>query len=481
MESKSIKEIDVCILGAGPAGMKAAMVCSDNGAKVILLDEQPSPGGQIYRAVSNQGQRFTKILGTDYQQGFELTKKLYASKVEYVSEATVWRIDSDRSIYWSKSGKAYQIKAKRIIIATGAIERPFPFEGWTLPGVMTAGAGQIMLKTSGLVAKNAILVGTGPLLYLLAVQMLKAGQPPIALVDTIDIKAYLKSARYLRNALGGANYIIKGLGLMNTLRKAGIKHYTGATEIAAFGTDEVESLKFRSRRTSYQINCNVVLSHIGVVPNVQLSRAMGIEHTWDERQYCWRPKLDEFNNTSIKGISIAGDGSGIGGAKTSEFQGELSGIEALYQLQLIDENTHKTEASKLKRLIERESTIRPFLEVLYAPPEQAFTPKDNTIVCRCENVTAGTIREQLQLDSKGMNQLKVFSRCGMGPCQGRTCGQIISHMTSNQMRIPVENIPYFHIRFPIKPLKLGELASLTPYKFSYMNKYVRKERSHESN
>ncbi|MZI94102.1 FAD-dependent oxidoreductase [Vibrio sp. CAIM 722] len=478
METNEIREVDVCVIGAGPAGMSAAISSAQHGASVVLLDEQPSPGGKIYRAISTLGKKYGDILGEDYVKGSQLVEAFNSSGVDYNANSTLWRIE-DQTLFWSCKGQAYQLKAKRIIIANGALERPFPFPGWTLPGAMTAGSGQIMMKTSGLVAKESVLVGTGPLLYLLGVQMLKAGAPPKAIVDTQTFNRYVSASKYAFNALRGAKYIVKGLKLLSILRKAGVVHYSNASNIEAVGDASVEGIRFSIKGQPKQIACMTLLSHIGVTPNTHLTRALGAEHEWDHIQQCWKPKLDSFYNSSVSHIAVAGDGGGIGGALVAELQGKVVGLHAVRQLNLIQDEVYSEQVQQINQSIAAESAIRPFLDQLYAPPEQAFNPQDETVICRCENITAKEIRARLDIGVQGSNQLKAFTRCGMGPCQGRYCGQIIPSMISAHQHIPVQNVESFHIRFPIKPLKLGELASLTPYRQSYMAKYKLKEEINE--
>lgn len=463
--------VDVCVIGAGPAGMKAAVRCATAGASVTVIDEQPRPGGQIYRAVGENGHPNGHIFGPDYLRGSELVKSFNQASINHISDATLWRIDEDNTVYWSKDGKADKTVARQIIIATGAIERPFPFVGWTLPGVMTAGACQIMMKTSGLVPKQAVMVGTGPLLYLLAAQMLDAGFPPKAIVDTQQTDRYLKALNFASNAWKGRKYLIKGLGLLAKLRKAGIKRYTGATDIEAKGTDCVQGLKFQSGGKLIELETETVLAHIGVIPNVQLTRAMGLEHKWDARQVCWKPVLDENNMSSRDRVFIAGDSGGIGGALVAELQGELVACQVLMSLGNGAISDLENDTKDLKASIAHELQVRPFLDTLYVPPKQALSPSDQTIVCRCEEVTAGQVRQHAACGANGINQIKTYTRCGMGPCQGRYCGTTVAHIISDKVGLSMEQVGYYRLRNPIKPLKLGELASLTPADKSFMEKY----------
>lgn len=456
--------------------MAAAIDCAKAGASVVLLDEQARPGGQIYRAIQADGHPLGDIFGPDYLRGATLVDALDNTKLKHITEATIWRVDPDKTVFWSQRGKAEQLKAQRIILATGALERSFPFPGWTLPGVMTAGASQILLKTASIAPKQAIMVGTGPLLYLLAAQLINAGAKPAAIVDTQTPKQYLLASRYAINALKGHKYITKGLKLLRQIRKAEVAHYTQATDIYAHSKDDskdkVEQLSFRSGGKEIILPATTVLSHIGVIPNVQLSRAMGLEHDWDPVQHCWRPRLDKHNNTSLSGVAIAGDSGGIGGALVAEYQGQLVATEALHALGYLDRTQWQQRTQTLKQVIQQESTIRPFLDTLYAPPQQALTPPDNTIVCRCEEVTAGEIRHHARNQSNGINQIKTYTRCGMGPCQGRYCGQTVAEIIADETRTDIAEVGYYRIRHPIKPLKLGELASLTPTGESFIQRYI---------
>lgn len=481
-----MQNYDVCVIGAGPAGMKAAVQCARYGARVLLLDEQPSPGGQIYRAVGQSQHTIGPKIGSDYLYGMTLVKALEErlsqkdSRLTFENQAVVWRIDDNRQVYFSRSGKSDVAKARHIIIATGAIERSFPFNGWTLPGVMTAGAAQILLKTSQVVPQRAVLVGTGPLLYLLGAQMIDVGVPPLAIVDTLSPRNYLKALRYVGSALVGYRYVLKGIGLLRKIHRAGVPHYTQVTDIQAEGKQCVESISFRSGNKLTKLDTSTLLCHVGVIPNTQLTRALDIEHRWDDIQHSWKPKLDSKGETSISGISVIGDSGGIGGAKVSELQGELTAMSVLSSLEIVPSDKLELRRQELSRLINKELRIRPFLDVLYAPPYEALNPDDSTVVCRCEEVKAGEIRELARKGCDGINQIKAMTRCGMGPCQGRYCGGAVSDILAKETGRSVQDIGYYRIRHPIKPLKLRELASVTPKDESFSSLYYSKEVTDET-
>ena len=454
-------EWDVAVVGAGPAGIRAALSASKLGAKVVLIDEQPVAGGQIYREVARHGAARGEVLGGDYREGASLITQLEGSTVEHRSGCVLWNVDQGCVLTFSVQGVAEQLVAKRIVLATGALERAFPFPGWTLPGVIGAGGAQILLKGSGVVPHRAVLVGSGPLLYLLAVQLLAAGVPPLALVETQSSTKVLNSAKHFPRALKGWRYLLKGVQMLWVLKRAGVKRYTGVSAVHAEGVDWVEALRFDHRGQSRRIECQRLLIHQGVVPNVQLTRALALEHHWSEQQRCFAPQTDEWGRSSLALCFVAGDGAGIGGAKVAALQGELSGLRAACDLGFIEEAELHNLAKPLRVSLECELCARPLLDALYRPPDWAVVPQqDDTILCRCEGVTVGRVREIAQGDCIGPNQAKAFCRAGMGPCQGRYCGLGVSEIFAGERQQSPEQIGYFRQRFPSKNVTLGEMACL---------------------
>ncbi|MCC5780617.1 FAD-dependent oxidoreductase [Nitratireductor sp. B36] len=447
---------DLAIIGAGPAGMAAATEAANAGLSVILLDEQPAPGGQIYRGIETVPEERRKLLGPDYGKGLSIAQAFRASNATYIPEATVWNINPDLSIDYSRNGGSSQISTRHLLIATGAVERPTPMPGWTLPGVTTAGALQILLKAHGGVGDDVVLVGSGPLLYLLAQQMIEAGGPPKAIIETIDRSHYLKAARHLPRALSALSYLRKGMAMMRQIRRAGVPHYTGARDIRIEGAQRAEAVCFSAHGRAHRIETTSVALHQGVVPNQQATRLLGCDHVWSESQRCFIPKLDAFFESSVENVFVAGDGAGIAGANSAEIRGRIVALRVAQKLG----DDKGTQIRALQKKLSRDEAIRPFLETLYAPSDEVMVPHDDVLVCRCEEVTAGAIREAVDLGAPGPNQIKSFLRSGMGPCQGRMCGLAVSSIIAERRKENPQSIGYYRLRPPLKPLLLSELAQL---------------------
>src|SRR5205085_592879 len=359
---------------------------------------------------------------------------------------TVWHIDPEGSLWLMAENRSDTVTARRILLATGAIERPVPIPGWTLPGVMTAGAAQILLKTADLVPESrAVLAGQGPLLYLVALQLARAGAPPLAVLETTPPANYFAAAGYLGGLWSGRRTFRKGLALMAGVKRAGIPVWRGIRGLRAVGRSRLEGVVWDGG----DIAVEHLFLHEGVIPNTQITLALQLAHHWDEAQLCWRPVVDGWGRTSLPNISVAGDGAGIFGADAAALFGRLAALDAAAGLGHIDEAERDRRARRFRARLVRERAIRPFLDALYRPgPSVLVPPDDDTIACRCEEVSVGRIRRAVRLGAPGPNQLKAFTRCGMGPCQGRICGPIVSAVIAEARGVPIAEIGSYRPRAP---------------------------------
>ena len=452
----------LAVIGAGPAGLAAATVAAEQGIEVAVIDEQVAPGGQVYRAMDSIPQHRARQLGDEYQRGRELVSAFRASSANYFPETQVWSLNGRREIGLLQQGRASTVTADQVVIASGAMERPVPFPGWTLPGVMNAGAGQILFKAHGIVpGDGVVLAGSGPLLLLLAWQYLHAGVGVKALLDVTPMMNHLYALPGLPRALLAGHYITKGMRYKRDLKRAGISTLHNVRSLRAQGEDSLQAVSFLHSGREQSLETAVLLVHFGVIPHTQLGRVAGCRHVWDDSQLCWRPHLDGWGRTSVDGILVAGDGGGIGGARTAEHAGRVAAFQALYALGVLDRTTRQRLARNDRKWMREESHIRPFLEAFFRISDDMLqVVDDDTLVCRCEEVSAGQIRAAVADGHRDTNQVKFLTRCGMGPCQGRQCGEAVSHIVAVASGQAIKDIGHYRERPPVNPLTLGQLAGL---------------------
>ena len=451
-------QYDVVVIGAGPAGLAAAATTAEAGLSTLLLDENAGPGGQVWRAIASTPVKARDMLGSDFWAGEALVEAVAASGAEVIQRATVWSLDKSLDVGISVAGGSTFVKAGRVILATGALERPFPIPGWTLPGVMTAGAAQTMLKSSGLVPDGkTVIAGQGPLLWLLAAQILRLGGRIDRILDTTERKNWLAALPHAF-AFMTSPYFAKGLAMMREVR-AKVTVVSGVTDLAAEGDGRLARVVYTAGGKRETIPAELLLLHQGVVPNVNLAMAAGVEHRWDDVQLCWSPVIDPTGATSVAGIAIAGDGAGIGGAGAAVFRGRIAARAAVEAL-APEAASRVGPMSGLQAALARATRGRAFLDTLFRPARQFRIPSGDTIVCRCEEVTAKDILDSVAIGATGPNQLKAYRRTGMGPCQGRLCGLTVTELMAEARGRSPQEIGYYRLRAPVKPISLGELAAL---------------------
>jgi NADPH-dependent 2,4-dienoyl-CoA reductase/sulfur reductase-like enzyme len=441
--------------------MAAAVAARRHGLEVMVIDDQPEPGGQIWRSVEKAARR-DHILGSSYVEGRAVAEAFRASGVIYQPSAQLWQIEPGFRAFVSSDRQAQVIEATAVILATGAQERPVPFPGWTLPGVLTVGAAQILLKNAGQIPAGPVWVaGSGPLPLLYTVQLLRAGGQVSGYLDTTPAAQWRAALRHLPGALRAGSDLVKGLGWKAALRTNKTPVIRGIVDIEALGEERIEALRYRTKDgVMATVKTNTLLVHEGVVPNIHAALSLDCTVAWDCAQDCYAPLVDSWGESSRANLFISGDGAGIAGAKAAQLRGELSALRVAVKLGRMSEDAVAVAAHPIRRRLDRELALRPFLDALFRPRPQVFAPVDKTIVCRCEEITAGEIRAFAMVGRPGPNQVKAATRAGMGPCQGRQCGYSVTRILSAAQNRPPSEVGFFHVRPPLKPVTLGELAAL---------------------
>ena len=451
----------VIVLGAGPAGMAAAARLCALGIAVTLIDEQPAAGGQIWRGVEANGDSaLGRALGDDYRAGAAAAAKLRASGCALRFGTQAWQIEDGWQVFLKSGDSLEAASAAVVLLAGGAQERPNPFPGWTLPGVVTVGGAQILMKTSGqLPAQPVWVAGSGPLPLLYMTQLLALGGSIAGYLDTTPRSNRTAALPHLAGALAGWRDLRKGLDWLAQLRRAGVPIVKDVAQMEAGGSQRLQSITYRQRDgRAATVPAELLLVHEGVVPSIHFTLALGCRHDWHDGQLCFVPRLDAWGESSREGLFVAGDGAGIGGAVAARLRGEIAALGIARRLGKLSEAEAARQAGAFRRALARALAPRAFLDALYRPRQEIFAPAADTLVCRCEEVTVGQVLAAA--GDGGPNQVKAFTRAGMGPCQGRQCGYTVSHLLAGCQGKGVGEVGFFHIRPPLKPVSLGELASL---------------------
>lgn len=317
------RNMDLIVIGAGPAGLSAACAARACGLDVTLIDEQAAPGGQLFRNIETPMAQ-ALLDPKERAAGLELVKRFRESGATYYPGTIVWGLEPHR-VSCTMNGKAEELTASHIIVAPGGMERPVPFPGWTLPGVMGAGGADILLRSGGTLSadKNApvVLAGNGPLLLLLAGHLLEAGVPIAAWLDTGWWSRRIMAAGLMPAGVLDMPYVAKGMKMALRVLKGKVPIIRNVTNIRAVGSDHLEKVVYDAGGKTHEINASTLLRHEGIIPRTHILNSLNARHAWDGVQRYWHPVVDENGRTSVDGISIAGDGTYVHGGDAEYAQG----------------------------------------------------------------------------------------------------------------------------------------------------------------
>ena len=382
------ERFDILIVGAGPAGIAAAVTAAAAGKRVGLVDDNPAAGGQIWRSVDAQPVAARTWLA-----------KLAASPIVRFQG---WRIvDSPSHGVLRAEGNrgCRDLVYNQMVLATGARERFLPFPGWTLPNVMGAGGLDALVRGGLPIAgKRVVVAGTGPLLLAVATHLARRGAKIVAICEQAPLRRFVP---FLRSLLGEPAKVMQGIEY--ALSTFGAKISTGCWPVAAGGGEVLETVTLRQGKWQREERCDYLACGFHLVPNLELPALMKC------RIHDGFVEVDHLQETSISGVFCAGEPTGIGGVEMALLEGEIAGLAASGKV---------NEANKLaRRRSRRLGFVRALTAVTELDPRLKELAEDATLVCRCEDVSCGRMREHAS-----WREAKLHTRCGMGPCQGRVCG-----------------------------------------------------------
>jgi hydrogen cyanide synthase HcnB len=451
------------IVGAGPAGVRAAQTLVAHGLRPVLIDEASRAGGQIYR---RPPAHFKRAPATLYGMEASRATALHASfdglhtRIDYRPDTLVWNAqDGELDILHGPTRTTDTVPYGQLIVATGATDRVLPVPGWTLPGVFTLGGAQVALKAQGCaIGERVVFMGTGPLLYLVAYQYAKAGVDVVAVLDTARLSDQLAAVPAM---LTQPAVFAKGVFYVGWLRAHGVALHGGVTPLSVQGDERVRGVRFEQAGRQLVLDCDAVGVGYALRSETQLADLLGCRFAFAPLHRAHLPERDAAGRSTVDGVYLAGDGAGIMGADAAEWAGERA---ALALLSDHGKQVDAARAAHLERKLSKLGTFRAGLERAFPYPQDwAARAPDELVVCRCENVTAGELREcAAQSGADEMNRLKALTRVGMGRCQGRMCGVAAADILADATHQPVHLVGRLRAQAPIKPLPMDMLRANAP-------------------
>lgn len=445
---------DIAVVGAGPAGGNAAMAAAQNGARVVLIDEQQQPGGQVWRGKSSS--ILSAPTTPEGKAGDALRSALTDSMVSQLTDTRVWDIrrqDKKWVLQILRNGTAEQITAHALILATGAREFVQPVPGWTKPGVIgLAGATALFKQSLTLPGKRTVVSGTGPLVFYVASEIRRLGGTVAAIVTP---NSRVDWAAALPAMLSQPQLLARGMIWMADLMLARVPVLWGHAVSEVLGAEDVKGIKtynLRRDASGPEIVADSLCIGHGLIANIEAAQMLGVPIRHDPALGGWVPEAEPDGTTPINGLYLCGDGCGIRGATAAGLQGTLTGTRAARDL---GKTTAALSLGPWRRAA-RFGTTMTALSVPRADVQALTTP--NTIVCRCESLTRSDICAEISSGAATANAVKSGRRAGMGPCGGKYCQTAISALIAAQTGTPIADVPPPTPRPPLRPVPLGQAA-----------------------
>lgn len=436
--------VDIAVLGAGPAGLAAAVAAHRAGARVTLVDAAPRVGGQFWRHRPTE-------------DGDSALRRLRATPLDFRAGHAVWHVERTADGFTTHTSAGEEIRSATVVLATGAHDRQLPFPGWTLPGVFTAGGAQALLKGHGVVVGTRVVVaGTGPFLLPVAAGLAAAGT---RVAGVFEAGSPLGFARHPGAVLRNLGKLAEGAAYLRTLRRHGVTPRTRATVVAAHGDDRVRAVAVAALDRAWrvvpgserEIECDAVAVGYGFTPQLELPLQLGCATHLDV-DGSLVATADDRQRASVPGVYLAGEVCGVGGAPLAVVEGTLAGADA-------------AGAAPDRRLLRRRAALRAFAVAMHrtyrVPPGWQTWLTDDTLVCRCEEVPVrDVLRAVVDLGATEPRTVKLLARPGMGLCQGRVCGHATACLVAEALGRPVTapDLLGMSSRPIAQPVTLGSLA-----------------------
>jgi NADPH-dependent 2,4-dienoyl-CoA reductase/sulfur reductase-like enzyme len=456
------EQVEILVIGGGPAGLSAAIAARLAGGRVTVVDERPIPGGQYFKQIAVEAS--SPPADPQHEEGARLVDKAHRLGVDIRSGVEIWGAFSRQELIGTEGGMVRRFNAERLIVATGAYERAVPVPGWTLPGVMTTGAAQTLWRSYRRIAgKRILLTGNGPLNMQVASELLSGGADIAAVVEIARMAA-VPSLLSLLCMLGTVpRLVVEGLKYRAALRHVPIIYGSAVTRIdqAAGGqlAAYVSAYPCRPGEVDRMFEVDTVCLGHGFQPSSEILRALGCRHKFDDGRGQFIVVTDERGRTSVDGVFGIGDCTGLVGARASLAEGTIAGHAAALELGHRRSCPFEKSEARAKYELKRHRRFQKWLWSLYAAPHlgvQLATP--DTLICRCEEISLRQIDEAISDGPLPIGDLKRATRVGMGPCQGRYCGMILSELVAKSHGAALDESMRFAPRMPVKPVAIADIA-----------------------
>jgi NADPH-dependent 2,4-dienoyl-CoA reductase/sulfur reductase-like enzyme len=458
---------DLLVIGGGPAGLAAAATAGQHGLRVIVLDERPTPGGQVYKQPGPGFRvRSPARLGRDYQRGVALARRATESGAQLQAGAEVVALDGTSAVVVA-GGRSYPVRGKRLLIACGAYDRPVAFPGWTLPGVLTAGGAQAVVKASRIVPGDRVaFAGSGPLALAFPAQLRHYGVNVVLVLEAGPAPGPGALLGIARAAVGNAELLRTAAGYRWQLARYRVPLKYRRIIVAAEGDGRVEEIVHAAVDADWRVvpgsqqrvAVDLICLGYGFVPADELLRLTGCAFGYDEDLGGAVVQRDDWLRTSVPGVLAAGDAAGVRGALSATDQGRLAGLRAAADLGALPEATAERLAHPIRVRLARKERFRTALGPLFAvgPGLYELTTRQ-TVVCRCEEVTRAELDTAIAATAD-VNVIKSYTRAGMGLCQGRNCRRQVAALVAASTATPLADVPVATARPPARPVPLAALA-----------------------
>ena len=423
------RQSDLLVIGAGPAGASAALAAAAHGLDVRLVDEAAEAGGQVWRALPAQFTvKTVKKLGPEAELGNALRAKVRASTIRTSFGYRAWTLRPGFAAEAVGPNGNEVFEAQAMILAPGTTERVAPFPGHTLPGVVGLGAATVLLKSQQMLpGRRTLVAGAGPLLLAVVASILKGGGEVAAIVDLGSPAQWLGT---LPATMRRPDLLWRGIQWHALLRARRVPYLWRHAVRAANGKDAVEKVTVgpvdaaghpeTGRETIFDVDA-LAIGH-GLIPSTEMTRLLGADHIYDQDYEEWVARLDDVGRSSVPRLYVAGDSAGVSGAAAAVIAGEIAGLTAALDLGRISAKLHQEALAQRRTSLGRARRFGRAMARLMKPPNGLYqTIPADTIICRCEDVTRRVIDEAASSGATRIGQLKAWTRCGMGPCQGRNC------------------------------------------------------------